>query len=30
MGDEVKIQQTQDGLMEEEIILDKIKGSLLS
>ena len=28
MGDEVKIQQTQDGLMEEEIILDKIKGSL--
>ena len=29
MGDEVKIQQTQDGLTEEEIILDKIKGSLL-
>lgn len=26
MGDEVKIQQTQDGLTEEEIILDKIKG----
>ena len=30
MGDEVKIQQTQDGLTEEEIILDKIKCSLLS
>ena len=30
MGNEVKIQQTQDGLTEEEIILDKIKGSLLS
>ena len=30
MGDEVKIQQTQDGLTEEEITLDKIKGSLLS
>ena len=26
MGNEVKIQQTQDGLTEEEIILDKIKG----
>ena len=26
MGDEVKIQQTQDGLTEEEITLDKIKG----
>lgn len=26
MGDEVKIQQIQDGLTEEEIILDKIKG----
>ena len=26
MGDEVKIQQTQDGLTEEEMILDKIKG----
>lgn len=26
MGDEVKMQQTQDGLTEEEIILDKIKG----
>ena len=26
MGDEVKIQQTQDGLTQEEIILDKIKG----
>ena len=26
MGDEVKIQQTQDGLTEEEIIRDKIKG----
>ena len=26
MGDEVKMQQTQDVLTEEEIILDKIKG----
>ena len=26
MRDEVKIQQTQDGMKEEEIILDKIKG----